>query len=177
GIEVSGAVISERFRACFDASPPLAFPGVSATEAIKLEREWWKQLVKGVFEPWPFARFDDYFTELFDYFAQADSWTLYPEVPETLSALKQRGLIVDVISNFDSRLIKILHGLGAAHWFEEIFISSRVGYAKPHRRIFETALEKHGLRPGDALHVGDSEPNDLGGAANAGIKGLDRKSV
>jgi len=172
GVDVSAAAIAERFRACFEASPPLAFPGVSAAEAMKLEREWWKQLVKRIFQPWPFAQFDDYFAELFDYFAQAESWTLYPEVPETLSSLRERGLIVDVISNFDSRLIKILHGLGAAHWFEEIFISSRVGYAKPHRRIFETALEKHRLKPGDALHVGDSEINDVGGAMNAGVKGI-----
>jgi putative hydrolase of the HAD superfamily len=178
GVEVSSAAISERFRACFEASPPLAFPGVSPAETIQLEREWWKQLVGRIFEPWPFERFDDYFAELFDYFAQAKSWTLYPEVPETLSALKGRGLIVDVISNFDSRLIKILHGLGATHWFEEIFISSRVGYAKPHRRIFETALERHGLNPSDALHVGDSEINDVGGARNAGVKGIwiDRSS-
>jgi putative hydrolase of the HAD superfamily len=172
GVEVSATAISERFRACFEASPPLAFPGVSAVEAIKLEREWWRQLVRRIFEPWPFAQFEDYFAELFDYFAQAESWALYPEVPETLSALKERGLIVDIISNFDSRLIKILHGLNAAHWFEEIFISSRVGYAKPHRRIFETALEKHGLNPSDALHVGDSETNDVDGATNAGVKGI-----
>lgn len=173
GVEVSSAAISERFRACFDTAPPLAFPSATGGDIAELEREWWKQLVWRIFEPWrPFEQFEDYFAELFEYFAQAESWTLYPEVPETLSALKDRGLIVDVISNFDSRLIKILHGLGAAHWFEEIFISSRVGYAKPNRRIFEAALENHGLNPGDALHVGDSEPNDLGGAANAGIKGL-----
>jgi putative hydrolase of the HAD superfamily len=173
GVEVSSAAISERFRACFDAAPPLAFPGVSVAETARLEREWWKQLVWHIFEPWrPFEQFEEYFAELFDYFAQAESWTLYPEVPETISALKDRGLIVDVISNFDSRLIKILHGLGAEHWFEEIFISSRVGYAKPNRRIFEAALEKHGLNAGDALHVGDSERNDLGGAANAGVKGI-----
>src|ERR1700751_1184202 len=78
GVEVSATAISERFRACFEASPPLAFPGVSAVEAIKLEREWWRQLVRRIFEPWPFAQFEDYFAELFDYFAQAESWALYP---------------------------------------------------------------------------------------------------
>jgi putative hydrolase of the HAD superfamily len=173
GMQVSPSAISERFRVCFDESSPLAFPNAADNDIPALEREWWNQLVWRIFEPWrPFEKFEDYFTELFDYFAQAESWALYPEVPETLSALKARGLIFDVISNFDSRLVKILHGLGAAGWFEEIFISSRVGHAKPSRRIFDAALEKHALTPDAVIHVGDSETNDLRGAANAGIKGI-----
>ena len=173
GVEVAPAEVSDRFRVCFDTAPPLAFPGAPAGDIARLEREWWKHLVWRIFEPWrPFEQFEDYFAELFEYFAQAESWALYPEVPETLSALKERDLILDVISNFDSRLLKILHGLGAADWFEEIFISSRVGHAKPHRRIFEAALEKHGLNADDALHVGDSETNDLRGAASAGVRGI-----
>ena len=173
GIEVSPAAISERFRLSFDEAPPLAFPGATAANIAALERDWWKQLVWGIFEPWrPFERFEDFFAELFEYFARAESWALYPEVPETIADLKARGLIVDVISNFDSRLVKILEGLGAAHWFEEIFISSRVGYAKPSRQIFEAALKKYGLSPDNAVHVGDSETNDIRGAANAGVKGI-----
>ena len=173
GMEVSPSAISERFRVCFDESPPLAFPGATPDDIATLEREWWKQLVWRIFEPWrPFETFEDYFAELFEYFAQAEAWTLYPEVRDTLSALKTRGLIADVISNFDSRLVKILHGLGAAEWFEEILISSRVGHAKPDRRIFDVALEKHGLNPDNAMHVGDSEMNDLRGAANAGLRGI-----
>ena len=91
---------------------------------------------------------------------------------ETLSALEKRGMVLSVISNFDSRLIGILEGLGAAPWFEHIFVSSRVGYAKPDRQIFHTALERHSLKADDALHVGDSEEKDLHGANKAGLKGV-----
>jgi putative hydrolase of the HAD superfamily len=77
-----------------------------------------------------------------------------------------------VISNFDSRLVPILDGLGAGAWFGDIFVSSRVGYAKPHRQIFRAALARHGLPPEHALHVGDSETNDLRGAQNAGLNAL-----
>jgi len=179
-VKVSSAALSERFRICFDASPPLAFPGASPANIVVSERDWWKELVRRIFEPWsPFEQFENYFAELFEYFSQAESWILYPEVSETLSALKARGLILDVISNFDSRLVKILHGLGAAHWFDEVFISSRVGHAKPNRRIFEAALEKHGLKPENAVHVGDNEVNDVQGAMNAGMRGIlvDRNST
>lgn len=173
GVEPSAAEITERFRLCFHSAPPLAFPGTPATRIDDLERAWWKELVRRVFEPWDgFQRFDDYFAELFAYFAQPDAWALYPEVAETLPVLERRGLVLSVISNFDSRLIGILQGLGAAHWFEHIFVSSRVGYAKPDRQIFHTALERHSLEAGDALHVGDSEEKDLLGANRAGLKGV-----
>src|SRR5262245_37631786 len=173
GVEVSAADIAERFRVCFHAAPPLAFPGASPAHIEELERAWWQDLVRRIFEPWDgFQRFDDYFAELFAYFAQPDAWALYPEVAQTLSVLERRSMVLSVISNFDSRLIGILEGLGAAHWFEHIFVSSRVGYAKPDRQIFHTALERHSLEAGDALHVGDSEEKDLLGANRAGLKGV-----
>src|SRR4030095_6549887 len=172
-IEVSAAAIAESFRLCFHAAPPLAFPGAPPARIADLERAWWKDLVRRIFEPWDgFRRFDDYFAELFAYFARPDAWTLYPEVAETLSALEKRSMVLSVISNFDSRLVGILEGLGAAHWFEHIFISSRVGYAKPDRQIFHTALERHSLKAGDAFHVGDSEEKDVHGANKAGLKGV-----
>ena len=162
GKEVSSTNITERFRTCFDAAPRLAFPSATEDTVAALERDWWKSLVAQVFEPWsPFVRFEEYFAELFAYFASPNAWTLYPEVLETLTSLKERDLILDVISNFDSRLVRILDGLGAGAQFENIFVSSRVGYAKPDGRIFNAALSCHGLAPAQALHVGDSEINDL----------------
>jgi putative hydrolase of the HAD superfamily len=173
GMEVSAAEIAERFRLCFRAAPPLAFPHVSAASTEDLERAWWKELVRRIFEPWgPFPGFDDFFAELFDYFAKPGAWDLYPEVAETLSALERRSVILDVISNFDSRLQGILEGLGVADRFEHIFISSRAGYAKPAPQIFHAALAQHGLRAGDALHVGDSEESDFRGANGAGLRGV-----
>ena len=173
GMEVSSFEISQRFRACFGASPPLTFGPVSRDSIEQLERDWWKKLVHCVFEPLgPFEQFDRFFSELFSYFARAEAWALYPDVLKTLSALQERGLALDVISNFDSRLVDILEGLGMNGCFEEVFISSRVGHAKPARQIFETALRRHNLAPSEALHVGDSEENDLYGAANAGMMGV-----
>jgi putative hydrolase of the HAD superfamily len=173
GLEVSPRALAERFRICFDQAPRLAFPGAVEETVSGLEREWWKSLVTSVFEPWtPFAQFDDCFDELFAYFAAPGAWNLYPEVSETLEALKRLGLGLSVISNFDSRLLVILEGLGVASNFDQIFVSSRVGYAKPDPEIFHAALKRHGLQPEQALHVGDSEINDRLGAANAGLRGV-----
>ncbi len=173
GKNVAPDEIMGRFRECFDQAPRLAFPGATEDTLGELERAWWKNLVARVFEPWhPFAGFDSYFAELFGYFAEPKAWSLYPDVLETLVSLKERGLILDVISNFDSRLIRILDGLGAGSHFEHVFVSSQVGYAKPDRRIFDAALACHGLASAHALHVGDSETDDLQGANEAGLKGI-----
>lgn len=173
GVTVTPSELSERFRVCFGKAPRLAFPGASEETVAALERDWWKQLVAQVFEPWrPFEKFDEFFDELFAYFAEPGAWSLYPEVLDTLAALKQRGLHSSVISNFDSRLVRILNGLGVGPFFEQIFVSSRVGYAKPDPQIFRAALKHHGLKPEQSLHVGDSEVNDLHGACNAGLRGI-----
>jgi putative hydrolase of the HAD superfamily len=173
GMDVAPSEISARFRLCFAAAPPLAFPGAAARDIQILERNWWRRLVERIFEPWgPFDGFDDYFAELFSYFAAPGSWALYPEVRETLSALKERPVILSVISNFDSRLVNILEGLGTAPFFADIFISSRVGHAKPAREIFDAALSRHGLAARTALHVGDSSETDVRGAIDAGLRGV-----
>jgi putative hydrolase of the HAD superfamily len=173
GKAVSPSELFDRFRICFEGAPRLAFPNAAPAEIDRLEQDWWKDLVKRVFEPWGyFENFDKYFNELFAYFADPGAWGLYPEVLDTLAALRQRGVTLAVISNFDSRLVRILDGLGAGSWFADIFVSSRIGYAKPDRQIFDGALGRHGLAPGNAIHVGDSETNDLLGAQNAGLKAL-----
>lgn len=172
GVEVTPAELSRRFRICFEEAPRLAFPGAGG-ELSALERRWWREVVARVFEPCGrFENFENFFDELFAYFATPHAWRLYPDAIETLAALQARGVRMSVISNFDSRLVAILDGLGAAPFFESILVSSRVGYAKPDARIFAAALQHHGVAPEEALHVGDSEPNDLVGATQAGLRGL-----
>lgn len=180
GIRVAPVELLPRFRACFDSSPPLAFPGAQALTISELEQAWWKRVVQQVFLPFgPFDDFDTYFDELFAYFARSESWVLYPEANETLAALSVRGLKLAVVSNFDSRLLSILQGLGLAAAFDGIFVSSSVGYAKPDRRIFDFVLNQQQLAPEHVLHVGDSITNDIDGANNAGIKSIlvDRKGA
>lgn len=173
GMGVSPEEMRERFRTCFSSAPPLAFPGAQATKVRDLERRWWKDLVRRIFQPYGrFVHFDEYFSELFEYFSKAEAWSLYPETAETLSDLKGRGLILAVISNFDSRLFGILDGLGIASWFDSVVISSRVGYAKPQPEIFHRALQLHQLKAEEAMHIGDSPNKDAAGASGAGLTGV-----
>ena len=44
------------------------------------------------------------------------------------------------------------------------------GACKPHRAIFEKALEIAGIAPMDAVHIGDSMVSDVEAAAAVGIQ-------
>jgi putative hydrolase of the HAD superfamily len=179
GKEVAVSDLETGFRRCFAAAPPMAFPGAPPEQLPVLEKQWWRNLVHNVFVPLgPFPRFAAYFEALFACFARADAWRLYPETTETLAALRSRGLRLGIISNFDSRLFGLLDGLGIAHFFDPVVISTHIGAAKPEAAIFLQALAHQGLQPDEALHVGDSYEADIVGARGAGLTPVlvDRRS-
>ena len=170
GKDVTVQDLEAGFRRCFAHAPPMAFPNAAAEYISQLEKQWWHDLVHQVFAPLgPFPRFAAYFDALYDFFAQADAWQLYPETTETLTILQGRGFRLGIISNFDSRLFGLLDGLGIAHFFDPIVISTQAGAAKPEVEIFRQALAVHHLAPHQALHIGDSYDMDIVGAKAAGL--------
>jgi len=170
GKEVSVADLEAGFRRSFAAAPPMAFPGALPEDVLAREKQWWRNLVYQVFaDLGSFPRFDDYFAALFAFFARAEAWRLYPETLATLEELKRRGFTLGVISNFDSRLFGLLHGLGVSPFVDPVVISTQVGAAKPACDIFTRALARAGTPAEAALHVGDSYEADVVGALAAGL--------
>ena len=86
-----------------------------------------------------------------------------------LQRLKDDGLKLGVISNFDYRLYRILDGLDLTRYFDSITISSEAGFAKPRREVYDAALARAGVTARDAMHVGDSEHLDFAPAAALGM--------
>lgn len=171
GLDADAAAVDAAFRRAFHESPGLAFgPGHSASELRRLERQWWRELVRATFAGLgSFSDFDSYFAALFEFFADPAHWTPDPSAAPLLSHLKERDLGLGVISNFDHRLYGILDGLGLATYFDSVTISSEAGYAKPSPKLFGAALGKHAAAASESLHIGDSERLDLHGAAAVGM--------
>jgi putative hydrolase of the HAD superfamily len=109
---------------------------------------------------------------LIAHFRQELSWTLYPEVPAALSSLREMGLKLSVVSNWDSSLPSLLARLGLGGAFDDVIASAAVGVSKPDRGIFDEALRRADVEAGAALHVGDSLVDDYGGAIAAGLHAL-----
>jgi putative hydrolase of the HAD superfamily len=94
----------------------------------------------------------------------------YPEVPETLRALRAAGARLAVVSNWDVSLHDVLGTTGLAPLVDFTITSAEHGAAKPDPSIFAAALARAGAAPHEALHVGDSLEHDVAGALAAGIE-------
>ncbi len=171
GVNADQSMVSAGFRRAFASTPGLAFGiGHPAAETRRMERQWWYRLVRDCFEGLgEFDDFDRFFEELFAYFAEPAHWVADPAAPALLRRLKESEVRLGVISNFDSRLYRILEGLELSAYFDSVTISSEAGYAKPAREIFEAALASIAAAASDSVHVGDSEHMDLRGAQDAGF--------
>ncbi len=171
GLRAETGRVTAGFRRAFSSAPGLAFgPGHRADELRRLEREWWHKLVRESFAGLgEFRDFEAFFDELFSYFGNPDHWAPAPQAHMVLKRLKDAGVRLGIISNFDYRLYAILEGLGLSPFFDSVTISSEAGFSKPARQIFIAALLSLGVDAADAVHVGDSEHMDLRGAQAAGL--------
>jgi HAD superfamily hydrolase (TIGR01509 family) len=100
-----------------------------------------------------------------------EPWIPYDDAVPTLRELKRRGLRLALISNIGVDVRGVLERGGMAGLFDAVVLSFEVGALKPHRPIFERALEALGVPPGRALMVGDNARDDAG-AALLGIRTL-----
>ena len=110
--------------------------------------------------------------EIYEEWAACRHFELYDDVPAALRQLVDAGIRVGLISNTQRCLSSFethfeLQGLIAA-----AISSSEHGRMKPHRSIFEAALERVGANPADAVMVGDSIRHDIDGALRVGMRAV-----
>ncbi|KVI05532.1 HAD-like domain-containing protein [Cynara cardunculus var. scolymus] len=105
----------------------------------------------------------------YQYYANGDAWHLPTGAYETILILKDAGVKLAVVSNFDTRLRKLLKDLNIIDLFDAVIISSEVGYEKPDAKIFERALDEMNVEAAKAVHVGDDDKADKLGANAVGI--------
>ena len=97
-------------------------------------------------------------------------FVLYDDVLSSLRTLKERGLILALVTNMDADMNPICRELELADYLNFIVTSSEVGASKPQPRIFLSALQYAGVRASEAVHVGDQYDIDIAGAVGVGIQ-------
>jgi putative hydrolase of the HAD superfamily len=106
-------------------------------------------------------------------FGDITLWSrVLPETPPFLAKLRAQGYYLGVISNSIGTMEQQLGRVDLAHYFDAIFDSALVGVEKPHPEIFRVALERTGVKPEEAIFVGDTNATDMGGAYLAGLRGV-----
>jgi HAD superfamily hydrolase (TIGR01509 family) len=95
-----------------------------------------------------------------------------PEAPAALDDLRRLGLRLVVVSNSNGTVARLLETIGLAGHVDAIVDSAVVGAEKPDPRIFRHAADLVGVRPEEAVHVGDLYSVDVLGARGAGCQAI-----
>lgn len=183
GVLASAKELDVAFAEVFPTSPPPTFPEVPPQDIPKKEWEWWHHVTKRTFQQVgvanKFLDFDVFFNRLYNHFATAHPWEVYPDVVPCLQRWRDRDVKLGIISNFDSRLYQVLNALDLKPYFSSITLSSEVGVAKPDPKIFESAIAQYEVTPEQTWHIGDSRKEDYEAAKAVGMQGflLKRKSL
>lgn len=90
----------------------------------------------------------------------------------TLAATFKLGIISDTGFASGRAQDKLLAQDGLLQHFSATVYSVDVGHAKPRPEPFRRALELLGVEPNEAIHVGDIERTDVGGALAAGVRAI-----
>jgi putative hydrolase of the HAD superfamily len=97
---------------------------------------------------------------------------LFDDVAPVLADLKQRGFKLGLVSNVDADMSASFESLGLAEGLDVIVTPADAGASKPDPRIFQEALRRAGVRPEEAVFVGDQYNVDVVGARGAGLEGV-----
>ena len=106
--------------------------------------------------------------EIYDQWSVNHHFEMYDDVAPVLTELQQRGFIVGAISNSHRSLDAFAEHFSLRNIITVSVSGYEHGYMKPHRSIFDAALQRAGVGTTEAMMVGDSITHDIEGAVQAG---------
>jgi putative hydrolase of the HAD superfamily len=103
---------------------------------------------------------------------EAESWEIFPGIPEMLRQVRDLGLKMGLLSNArnDWAVREIMERLGLTRYFDVILTSAVLGVRKPRPEPFLEMLKLLGIEAAEAVMVGNSVEADVAGAAPLGIR-------
>lgn len=162
GINADPVVVEHRFRAAFKAQS-------DAGERQRGDgRAFWGPVVKSAV-----GVDDDVLVEqLWAHYLEPRAWWVDLGALEALGQVARTGVKLGIISNWDTRLRTLYNRFALDRMFPVLVCSAEVEVDKPDPEIFRVACTAAGVRPGEAVHIGDDPVNDVEGANRAGLVGL-----
>jgi putative hydrolase of the HAD superfamily len=109
---------------------------------------------------------------IYEQWAVNHHFEMYDDAAPVLRGLQERGLKVGVISNSHRSLDAFREHFSLNGLIHVSVSSSEHGYMKPHRSIFDAALERAGVTAAESMMVGDSLKHDVEGALKAGMRAV-----
>ncbi len=97
---------------------------------------------------------------------------LHNEIIPMLSSLKQRGLLIGLISNCFSEEAQVIRRSELFTYFDEVYLSYEQGVQKPEEEIFLRCMEGLSVRAKECVYVGDGGSDELETARKLGMKAV-----
>lgn len=95
---------------------------------------------------------------------------LFPYTIEIIEYLKGKGYQLHLITNgFEEVQLGKLRNSQIEHFFGEMITSERAMSLKPHKAIFDYALQQTGAATHNSIMIGDNLDADIKGAMDAGL--------
>lgn len=155
-----------------DAVNPRYRSLVGQTRTIEEERRMWIEIARDLLDILV-PRQRALYPELARWFSEGwKSMKVFRDVRPTLRRLRAEGYRLAVVSNWEPSLQFSLERLGIGQFFDAVVASSMEGIWKPDPRLFEVSLLRLGVRPGEAVNVGDDLERDVHAARQAGLQAV-----
>src|SRR5919205_3755322 len=169
GVETTAERVAAVEPAVWQAIDEYWQQGGYFTRSDAESRQFWYWVYETFLRLLGVAEAGDLPQRLYSEFVKHETYRLYADSLPALEALRDRGLLLGVISNWEEWLEQLLLHLEIHTYFSSRTISGTTGIEKPDPRIFALALESLGVAPEEAAHVGDSVRHDVEGARRAGL--------
>jgi HAD superfamily hydrolase (TIGR01662 family) len=109
---------------------------------------------------------------IYEQWATNHHFEIYDDVEPVLTDLSARGYVLGIISNSHRSLDAFTQHFKLDGLIRTTISSAEHGFMKPHRSIFDAALQRAKVTSKEALMVGDSLKADIEGARAAGMRGI-----
>ena len=169
GHDVPAETIRDLTHIVFDRFRQAAETNELWTTSPERSRRFWHDVYGTYLRELGIPRDDELIDVVYTGFTDLANYVLFEDVVPALDRLREGGLKLGVVSNFEVWLEQLLEVLGVSEYFGVRVISGAEGLEKPDPRIFEIAMERAGVAPEASVYVGDNPEFDVDPAAAVGM--------
>jgi putative hydrolase of the HAD superfamily len=169
GHPVEAETIRERIHVVFDRFARAAEMNELWTTTPERSRAFWHDVYGIFFRELGIADANGLIDTVYAEFTDLANYALFEDVVPVLERLRDDGLRLGIISNFEEWLERLLDHLGVSTYFDVRVISGVEGMEKPDPRIFELAMSRAGVEADASVYVGDNPRFDIDPAAALGM--------
>lgn len=169
GHDVSSETIRDRAHVVADRFRAAAESNELWTTSPDRSRRFWHDVYAIFLRDLGIADGNGLIDTVYAEFTDLGNYALFDDVVPVLERLRDAGLRLGVVSNFEAWLERLLEELGVRAYFDVSVISGVEGMEKPDPRIFRLAMERAGAEPSRSVFVGDLPEFDVDPALALGM--------